>query len=121
MTAIGKLLRWLLVLPAAIAVVPAADWVTLQGLELTGVEGPSFLWVSVRILGHFATGAAAMFLGAWIAPARKQSIATILFLLALLGAIEAVASGEQPLWLILPLASAFVAGAWFALRRIRQD
>ena len=121
MTAIVKLFRWLLILPAAIAVVPAADWLTLRFLELVGSDGPSFVWVSARVLGHFATGAAAILIGAWVAPARKQSIATILFILAILGAIEAVASGEQPLWLIIPLAAAFLAGAWLALRRIRQD
>ena len=120
MKAVAKLLRWLLILPAAIAIVPAADWLTLTVLELLGVTG-GFTWVAVRLLGHFATGAAAILVGAWIAPARKQTIATLLFVLAILGAIEAVAAGGIPLRLILPLAVAFLAGAFLGLRRIRQD
>ena len=115
-----KLLRWLLVLPAAIAVVPAADSLTLFALDALGAESPGVVWVGGRILGHFATGAAAILLGAWLAPARRNTIATILFVLAILGAIESVASGALPLWLILPLAAAFLAGAWLALKRIRR-
>ena len=120
MTAIVKLFRWLLVLPAAIAVVPAADWVTLQLLDAFGAPSPGVFWFGGRVLGHFATGAAAILLGAWVAPARRQTMATILFVLAILGAIEAAASGELPLWLVLPLAGAFLTGAWLGLRTIRR-
>lgn len=121
MNTIVKLFRWLLILPAAIAVVPAADWLTLQALDVVGATRGEAAWIVVRILGHFATGAAAIFLGAWIAPARQRTIAAVLFALAVLGAIEAVASGTMPLWLVLPLATAFVAGALLALRRIRRS
>jgi hypothetical protein len=120
MSAVVKLFRWLLILPAAIAVVPAADWISLQSLELIGASRPDALWVAGRIVAHLIAGAAAILLGAWIAPARKRTIATLLFVLAILGAIEATASGQMPLWLVLPLAAAFLAGAFLALRRIRR-
>ena len=121
MTAIVKLLRWLLILPAAIAVVPAADWLTLELLDLLGTGGDGFLWLGGRVVGHVATGAAALLIGAWLAPARKQSISTILFILAVLGAIEAVAAADQDRWLMLLLAVSFLVGAWLALRKIRTS
>jgi uncharacterized membrane protein AbrB (regulator of aidB expression) len=121
MSAALKTLRWLLVLPAAVAVVPLVDGVAVALLERAGAGEHSLAWLAGKALGHFVMGAGAIAVGTWMAPSRRSPVAKILFVLAILAAIEAAASGELPLWLILPLDAAFLLGAWVALRRIRPD
>lgn len=116
-----KMIRWLLVLPAAIAVALLVDGAVVEVLGRLGAVDRSVPWLVGRILGHFLMGAGSLAAGSWMAPARRDTVTTILFVLAILVAIEAAASGELPLWLILPLDAAFVAGAWAALRKTRQS
>ena len=116
-----KMIRWLLVLPTAIAIVLLVDGVVLEVIESLGAADRSIPWLVGRMLGHFVMGAGSLAAGTWMAPARRDAVARILFILAILVMLEAAASGELPLWLILPLDAAFLAGAWAALRKIRQN
>ena len=112
-----KMIRWLLVLPAAIAVAVLVDGAVVEVLGGLGVVDRSVPWLVGMVLGHFVMGAGSLAAGSWMAPARRDTVATILFVLAVLVTIEAVASGGLPVWLTLVLYAAFVAGAWAALRR----
>jgi len=116
-----KMIRWLLVLPAAIAVVLLVDGIVAEAIEGLGAADRSMPWLVGRMLGQFVMGAGSLAAGTWMAPTRRDAVARILFVLAILVMVEAAASGELPLWLILPLAASFLAGAWSALRRIRQS
>jgi len=111
-----KMIRWLLVLPAAIAVAVLVDGAVVDVLGGLGVGDRSVPWLVGMMLGHFVMGAGSLAAGSWMAPARRDTVATILFVLAIFVTIEAVASGGLPVWLIL-----FVAGAWAALRKTRQS
>jgi hypothetical protein len=116
-----KMIRWLLVLPAAIAVAVLVDGAVVEVLEGLGAVDRSAPWLVGMMLGHFVMGAGSLAAGSWMAPARRDTVATILFVLAIFVTIEAVASGGLPVWLILLLYAAFVAGAWAALRKTRQS
>ena len=116
-----KMVRWLLVLPAAIAVAVLVDGAVVEVLGGLGAVDRSAPWLVGMMLGHFVMGAGSLAAGSWMAPARRDTVTTILFVLAVLVAIEAMASGELPLWLIVLLYAAFVAGAWAALRKTRQS
>ncbi|MEN8185380.1 MAG: hypothetical protein ABFS46_22925, partial [Myxococcota bacterium] len=69
-----KLIRWLLVLPAAIAVVPLVDGAVVEVLGRLGAVERSVPWLVGKMLGHFVMGAGSLAAGSWMAPARRDTV-----------------------------------------------
>ncbi len=114
-------LRWLLVAPVAVAIVPLVDTIVVAFLERLGAVDRSGTWLAGKVVGHLIMGALAVGLGTLIAPAYKRATAAVLLAVAVVVASVALLSGELPFRLIGPLATALVLGAAssavFVLRR----
>ncbi len=106
-----RIARWILVLPLAASAVPLIDGAVVAGLGVTGVADQSLPWLLGKVVGHGLMGAAAVTIGAWIAPGYQPAVALVLLGMVAMTAMISTLSGALPLPMILPLAIAFVSGA----------
>jgi peptidoglycan/LPS O-acetylase OafA/YrhL len=116
-----RILRWILVLPAAVAIVPFVDGLVVAALGRLGAVDRGLGWVVGKAAGHFVMGAAAVIVGASIAPSRRVGVALVLTALAALVSLASVLSGSLPLPIVLPLAVALVTGAAVAAATVHRD